>query len=119
MCVDRSLQSSLLRRVVCRVFCPYTHQDLGASSDGGRDGVLEGVAVRAGIEADGGDVLRQALKLVEGRLPLCLGFARAVCVVRSYVETLPVGGGEGKGGRDGREGGGETHAEELWSEKLQ
>ena len=111
--VDGRLQRVLLRRVVRGVLGPHADEDLGARRERGGHGVLQRVAVRGGVQADGSDVLGQAFELVEGGLPIGLRFARAVLVVGSDVEAGPVGARGGQGGREGGEGGGKAHTEEL------
>lgn len=68
-------QSLLLSLEVVGVLGPDTDENLDAGVLGSRNGVGEGVAVGAGVEAHRGHVLREALKLVEGGGPLGSGLA--------------------------------------------
>jgi hypothetical protein len=78
-------QSLLLSLEVVDVFGPDADQDLGAGAEGGGHGVGEGVAIRAGVEADGCDVLGETLQLVESGGPLGGGLAGSIGVVCTVV----------------------------------
>ena len=83
-------QRLLLGIEVGGVLGPYTDEDLNACVLSGRDGVGKSVAVGTGVEADGRDVLREALQFVEGGGPLSSRLAGAIRVVGTDVEALPV-----------------------------
>lgn len=111
VCVDGGLEGLLLGIVVGGVLGPDADEELSAGGDGGWDGIGEGVAVRGGVDTDGGEVAGKILEELEGTLPLSLGgqldtemvwkreksthlgLARSVWVLGRDVETLPVGSG--------------------------
>jgi hypothetical protein len=82
---DGIKQSLLLGLEVVDVFGPDADEDLGAGVEGGGHGVGESVAVRAGVEADGCDVLGETLQFVEGGGPLGGGLAGSIGVVCTVV----------------------------------
>lgn len=104
-------QGLLLRVEVVVVLGPDADEDLHAGVLRGGHGVGESVAVRAGVQANGSDVLGEALQLVEGLGPLGGGLAGSVGVVGADVEALPVCRGEGKRSCEGSDCGCETHCE--------
>lgn len=80
---------------------PDSDEQFGVGGQGGGDGVDEGVAVGAGVQAHAGEVAWQGLLRLEGFGPVGLGLAGAVEVVGPDVEAFPVGGGAGDGGEEG------------------
>ena len=89
-------QCLLLSLEVGRVLGPDTNEDLDAGVLGGGNSVGKGVAVGAGVKTDRGDVLWEALQLVEGGGPLSSSLAGAISVVGTDVEALPVCSCEGQ-----------------------
>ena len=83
--VNDRLQRGLLLSVMRAILGPDADENLAASRNGSRDSVLEGVAVGCSVQAHRGDVLREALQLVERALPLVLGLAGAIFVIRGDV----------------------------------
>ena len=102
-------QSLLLSLEVVDIFGPDTDEDLGAGVEGGGNGIGEGVAVRTGVEADGCDVLRETLQLVECCGPLGGGLAGSIGVVGSNIESLPVSRGQRQRCRQSSDRSRETH----------
>ena len=88
VCLDCCLQCILLCLVVGGIFGPDSNQDLGPSRDGSGYSVSESVAIAGSVQADGVEVLRQGLQLLERGGPLCSSFAGAVWVVCGNVEAF-------------------------------